>query len=87
MYGCNDFCRKILSIMAPLVSLSTTLASLYSLDGGDSQDIALVYALPHPTRLAASMPVSVRYGMFLSHMCTPWLPAHAEVLEHFHTDT
>lgn len=47
--------------MAPQVELSTTLADLYSLDGGKSDDVALVYAFPNPTQLAASLPESTKY--------------------------
>lgn len=48
--------------MAPLVQLSKTLSELYALDGGDVNDIALVYAFPNPTRLTASLPASTKYA-------------------------
>ncbi|KAI4113859.1 MAG: hypothetical protein LQ345_005250 [Seirophora villosa] len=49
--------------MAPSqVELTSTLKELYSLDGGNSDDIALVYAFPNPTQLAASLPVSHKYA-------------------------
>lgn len=49
--------------MVPLqVELSSTLKELYSLDGGNSDDIALVYAFPNPAQLAASLPVSYKYA-------------------------
>ncbi|KAL9628511.1 MAG: hypothetical protein Q9164_007245, partial [Protoblastenia rupestris] len=48
--------------MAPQIELTTTLDELYSLDGGSSDDVALVYAFPYPTQLAASLPVSHKYA-------------------------
>ncbi|MCJ1278046.1 hypothetical protein MMC21_005860 [Puttea exsequens] len=48
--------------MAPQVELTTTLDELYSLDGGSSNDVALVYAFPYQTQLAASLPVSHKYA-------------------------
>lgn len=48
--------------MAPPVELTTTLKELYSLDGGSSEDIALVYAFPYQTQLATSLPVSHKYA-------------------------
>lgn len=48
--------------MAPKVELTTTLHELYSLDGGSSDDVALVYAFPYQTQLAASLPVSHKYA-------------------------
>ncbi len=48
--------------MAPQVELTTTLDELYSLDGGSSDDVALVYAFPYQTQLAASLPVSHKYA-------------------------
>jgi hypothetical protein len=47
---------------APEIELPTTLADLYSLDGGNSDDIALAYAFPNPTQVAASLPVSRKYA-------------------------
>ncbi|KAL8764120.1 MAG: hypothetical protein Q9184_000262 [Pyrenodesmia sp. 2 TL-2023] len=44
------------------VELTSTLKELYSLDGGNSDDIALVYAFPNPTQLAASLTVSHKYA-------------------------
>lgn len=60
--------------MAPAITLSRTLADLYSLDGGDSKQIALLYAIPHPTQLAKSIPTSVRYGRYFSHTEAAILP-------------
>ena len=48
--------------MAPQIELTTTLDQLYSLDGGNSKDIALVYAFPYQIQLAASLPVSHKYA-------------------------
>lgn len=47
---------------APAIELPTTLADLYSLDGGNSDDVALAYAFPNPTQVAASLPVSRKYA-------------------------
>ncbi|KAI4182878.1 MAG: hypothetical protein LQ346_006457 [Caloplaca aetnensis] len=44
------------------VELTSTLKELYSLDGGNSDDVALVYAFPNPTQLASSLPVSHKYA-------------------------
>ncbi|KAF2268085.1 solid-state culture-specific protein-like protein [Lojkania enalia] len=44
------------------VELTTTLADLYSQDGGNSDEIALVYAFPNPTQIAASLPTSHKYA-------------------------
>lgn len=48
----------------PAIELSTTLSDLYSFDGGDAKDIALVYSVPAPSRrvLSASCPASSRYA-------------------------
>lgn len=49
--------------MAPRpVELSTTLADLYSLDGGNSDDVALVYAFPTQVSPSSSLPTSVKYA-------------------------
>lgn len=49
--------------MAPRpVELSTTLADLYSLDGGNSDDLALVYAFPTQVSPSSSLPTSVKYA-------------------------
>ncbi|KAF1977784.1 hypothetical protein BU23DRAFT_657239 [Bimuria novae-zelandiae CBS 107.79] len=47
---------------APEIELLTTLADLYSLDGGNSDDVALAYAFPNPTQVAASLTVSRKYA-------------------------
>jgi hypothetical protein len=47
---------------APEIELPTTLADLYSLDGGNSDDVALAYAFPNPTQVAASLPLSRKYA-------------------------
>ncbi|KAF2123831.1 hypothetical protein P153DRAFT_401405 [Dothidotthia symphoricarpi CBS 119687] len=48
----------------PPVELSTTLSDLYSLDGGDANDIALCYTIPAPSRRALSLscPLSQKYA-------------------------
>jgi hypothetical protein len=48
----------------PPVELSTTLSDLYSLDGGDSNDISLLYTIPAPSRRALSLscPQSFKYA-------------------------
>jgi len=48
----------------PPVELSTTLSELYSLDGGDSNDVALVYCIPAPSQraLSTSCPQSKKYA-------------------------
>lgn len=61
--------------MAPPVSIDPTLASLYSLDGGDSQDVALIYGVPHPTKLVKSLPVSVKYAYQAPRMANQSRPA------------
>lgn len=61
--------------MAASISIDPTLASLYSLDGGDSEEIALVYAVPHPTKLAESLPVSVKYAYQAPRMANQSRPA------------
>ncbi|KAJ4394867.1 hypothetical protein N0V93_004087 [Gnomoniopsis smithogilvyi] len=61
--------------MAPPVSLNPTLASLYSLDGGNSDEVALIYAVPHPTKLAKSLPVSVKYAYQAPRMANQSRPA------------
>ena len=48
--------------MAPQVELTTTLKDLYALDGGNSDDIALVYAFPNQSQLATSLPISRKYA-------------------------
>ena len=55
-------CAPSDKIMAPQVELTTTLEQLYSLDGGSSKNIALVYAFPYQIQLAASLPVSHKYA-------------------------
>lgn len=59
----------------PLINLDPSLASLYSLDGGNSDDIALVYAVPHPTKIAKSLPVSVKYAYQAPRMANQSRPA------------
>ena len=48
----------------PPVELSTTLSELYSLDGGDANDIALLYTIPAPSQrpLSISCPLSFKYA-------------------------
>jgi len=48
----------------PPVELSTTLSDLYSLDGGDANDVALLYTIPAPSKRALSLscPQSLKYA-------------------------
>lgn len=48
----------------PPVELSTTLSELYSLDGGDADEVCLVYTIPAPSQraLSISCPASKKYA-------------------------
>ncbi|ORY13586.1 solid-state culture-specific protein-like protein [Clohesyomyces aquaticus] len=59
--------------MSPKVELTTTLADLYSLDGGNTEDVSLVYAFPNPTQIAASLPVSHKYA-YQGPRTVKWAP-------------
>jgi predicted ATP-grasp superfamily ATP-dependent carboligase len=58
---------------APEIELTTTLAELYSMDGGNSDEIALAYAFPNPIQLAASLPASRRYS-YQAPRTKKWAP-------------
>ena len=50
------------SIRGSCIELSMTLKRLYSLDGGDSADTALIYTYPCPFPVAKSLPFSYKYA-------------------------
>jgi hypothetical protein len=50
-----------MGVNLPQITLDTTLTNLYTLDGGNPQDLSIVTVIPPPTQVSSSLPSNTKF--------------------------